>query len=199
MNELASVFVSVFGREYEAYWCFSNFMLLDTYSTSSIALDTTKIDPSHVLKTNIAYYFSETGMWKKLKHLSYLLSVIDTDLFNKIERFENVKNLTFCHEWLLLCFKRCFATTAQFYKCFELLNSHFIELHKSVLKGINVKNLYSFDLFACLSLLEQVRDEFLSACDSETDFFEVYLRLNKSGLFASDFDAIVKKAEKIFD
>jgi organic hydroperoxide reductase OsmC/OhrA len=44
-----------------------------------------------------------------------------------------------------------------------------------------------------------VRDEFLSACDSETDFFEVYLRLNKSGLFASDFDAIVKKAEKIFE
>jgi hypothetical protein len=73
MNELASVFISVFQRESLAYWCFSNFMLLDIYSTSDMALNTKSIDETHVLKTNVAYYFCPIGMWKKLDHLGYLL------------------------------------------------------------------------------------------------------------------------------
>ena len=57
MNELASVFISVFNDESVAYWCFSNFMLFDAYSTSGIAVHTTKIESSHVLKTSVAHYF----------------------------------------------------------------------------------------------------------------------------------------------
>lgn len=198
MNELASVFVSVFKNESEAYWCFSNFMLLDTYTTSSIALNTAEIDDTHVLKTNVAHYFCDTGMWKKLKHLSYLLSVTDCELYKKLEKSE-LTSLTFCHEWLLLAFKRCFNSTKESYRCFELLASHFIELHNSALKGINVKNLYSFDLFICLSLLKQVRDDFLTNCNEETDFFETYIKFNKSGYFSSNFETIIKEAENIFD
>ena len=198
MNELASVFVKVFRNEFEAYWCFSNFMLLDTYSTSSIALNMNDIAPSHVLKTNVAYYFSATGMWKKLNHLSYLLSVTDPELYNKLEKHD-MKNLPFCHEWLLLVFKRSFPSTQAFFKCFEALNSRFIELHNSVLKGINVKSLYTFDLFVCLSLLKQVRERFLTECNSESDFFEVFASLNMDQVLSKNFNDIVNEAEKIFD
>lgn len=198
MNELASVFVSAFRNEYEAYWCFSNFMLLDSYSTSSIALNTTEINPSHVLKTHVAYYFTATGMWKKLKHLSQLLSVTDPELFEKFDKC-GLKHMAFCHEWLVLFFKRCFTSHRQFYKCFELLSSHFIELHNSVLKGINVKNLYSFDLFVCLSLLKQAREEFLTKCNSDMDIYEAYSRLNKSGHLINNLNEILADAEKIFD
>lgn len=198
MNELASVFVKVFRNEYEAYWCFSNFMLLDTYSTSSIALNMSDIASSHVLKTNVAYYFSDTGMWKKLNHLGYLLSVTDPDLYAKLEKHE-MNNLMFCHEWLLLGFKRSFAKTQDFFKCFEGLNSRFIELHNSVLKGINVKSLYTFDLFVCLSLLKQVRGRFLTECECETDFFDVFASLNRNQVLAQNYDAVITEAERIFD
>ena len=56
MNELASVFISVFNDESVAYWCFSNFMLYDT-SSSDIALNTQAVESSHVLKTSVAHYF----------------------------------------------------------------------------------------------------------------------------------------------
>lgn len=198
MDELASVFISAFKHESQAYWCFSNFMLVDVYSNSSLTLNTTSLDETHVLKTNVAHYFCSLGMWKKLNHLSYLLSVTDAEVYARLEK-HNIKNLVFCHEWLLLNFKRCFNSTRDFLHCFELLNCHFVELHTSALKNINVKNLYTFDLFVCLSLLKQMRRQFLDSCNEETDFMEVYFNFNRSNYLANNFKSIINDAEQIFD
>lgn len=198
MNEIASVFLSVFNEESVAYWCFSNYMLHDTYSNSSMTLNTTQLNESHVLKTSVAHYFSTTGMSKKLKHLSYLLSVTDPDVYSKLAKLQ-LESLAFCHEWLLLSFKRCFKTTFEYQNCFEALSSHFIELHNSALKNISVQNLYTFDLFISLSLLKKLRNDILENCESETDFYEAFSEFNKSKHFSDNFREIVKDAEDIFD
>jgi hypothetical protein len=197
MNELASVFLSVFNHESVAYWCFSNFMLNDTYSTSSLTLNTNGMDNKHVLKTTVSYYFSTEGLSKKLKHLAHLLSIIDPHLYNLFEKF-NMHNLNFCHEWLLLNFKRCFKTTKEYQHCFEILSSQFFELHTSSRKKISIKNLYSFDLFVCLSLLKQMRKDLMNAqCD--TDIFEILHSYNKKNLLANNFLETFHIAEEIFD
>jgi hypothetical protein len=197
MNELASVFLSVFNNESVAYWCFSNFMLNDTYSTSSLTLNTNEIDNKHVLKTTVSYYFSTEGISKKLKHLAHLLSIIDPNLYNLFEKF-NMHNLNFCHEWLLLYFKRCFSTTKEYQHCFEILSSQFFELHTSSRKKISIKHLYSFDLFVCLSLLKQMRTDLIKA-QSDTDIFEILHSYNKKNLLANNFLETFHIAEKIFD
>ncbi len=196
MNELASVFLSVFGDESVAYWCFSNFMLYDTYSTSSLTLNTTKIDNAHILKTNVAHYFSDIGMSKKLLHLSELLKQTDIELDEHFKR-NGIKNLYFCHEWLLLMFKRCFKSTPAFLRCFEMLASHFLELHTSALKGVSIKSLYSFDLFVCLSLLKQMRHDILERAINEMEIFQV-LKENAS-IFADNYDVTLEYAEEIFE
>ncbi len=196
MNELASVFLSVFGDESVAYWCFSNFMLYDTYSTSSLTLNTTKIDNTHILKTNVAHYFSDLGMSKKLLHLSELLKQTDSELDEHFKR-NGIKNLYFCHEWLLLMFKRCFTTTPEFHQCFEMLASHFLELHTSALKGVSIKSLYSFDLFICLSLLKQMRRDLLETATNEMELFQV-LKEN-ANIFAGNYKLTLKYAEEIFE
>jgi hypothetical protein len=198
MNELASIFLSVFNQESVAYWCFSNFMLTDKYSSSSLTLNTCQISQSHILKTNVAFYFSSIGLSKKLKHLSNLLAQVDPDLhifFDKI----NLDNLFFCHEWLLLCFKRCFKTRENYQHCFELLNSHYIEFHTSVMKNISPEHLYSFDLFICLALLSQIREKVLNECKCETDFYELFKVFNKSDYFENNFQQVLDQAESIFD
>jgi hypothetical protein len=198
MNELASVFLSVLNQESVAYWCFSNFMLNDNYSASSMTLNTKTIDQSHVLKTTVSYYFSDEGISKKLKHLSHLLSIIDPALYKHLEKY-NMQNLNFCHEWLLLCFKRCFGTTKEYQHCFEILSSQFFELYTSSSKNINIKNLYSFDLFVCLSLLKQMRDTIINKTNSDTDIFEVFHFYNKKNLLAANFLETFQIAEDIFD
>lgn len=195
MNELASVFLSVFSDESIAYWCFSNFMLYDTYSTSSLTLNTTIIAESHVLKTSVAHYFSDKGMSKKLAHLMDLLEQTDEELYNHFKANE-IENLYFCHEWLMLGFKRCFKTTAGYHRCFEMLASHFLELHTSALKSISIESLYSFDLFICLSVIEQMRLELLG-CQNEMELFGV-LKEN-ANLFSSNYQLSLKYAEDIFD
>lgn len=195
MNELASVFLEVFNDESIAYWCFSNFMLYDTYSTSSIALNTSAMEKTHVLKTNVAHYFSEKGMSKKLRHLSDLLKQTDTELYEHFNS-SGVSNLYFCHEWLLLMFKRSFKATQDFHRCFEMLASHFLELHTSVLKSISIKSLYSFDLFVCLSLIKQMREDLIKRPKNEMEIFEV-VKLNKN-LFSDNYEKTLFYAEEIF-
>jgi hypothetical protein len=198
MNELASIFLSVFNEESVAYWCFSNFMLLDSYSSSSMTLNTTEIGTSHILKTNVAFYFSNIGVAKKLKHLSDLLANVDFELFHHL-RSINLDNLYFCHEWLLVYFKRCFKQRENYQHCFELINSRFIEFHTSAMKNISPAFLYSFDLFICLAFLEEIRDRILSSCESETDFYELFKKFNKSDFFERNFQMLLTKAEDIFN
>jgi hypothetical protein len=196
MNELASIFMSIFEQESVAYWCFSNFMLLDSYSTSCIPV--AQLNQTHVLKINVAHYFSDVGLSRKLDHLSFLLHQTDPVLYKVFERLE-LESLLFCHEWLLLYFKRCFSSKKQYQRCLEILSSHFIELHKSMLINVSVKDLYSFDLFVCLALLNQVREEFLNKCETETDIFEVFKTIKEKNLFAENFNLIFQLAEEIFE
>jgi hypothetical protein len=169
-------------------------MLYDTYSTSSISLNTTHIDETHILKTNVAHYFSTNGISKKLNHLANLLKQTDQDLYEHFEK-NDLNNLFFCHEWLILMFKRSFPTTLEYLKCFEMLSSHFMELHTSALKNISVKNLYSFDLFICLSLLKQIREKLLK--NSDMELLEI-LQDNKN-LFAQNYLFILENAQIIFE
>ena len=196
MNELASIFMSIFEQESVAYWCFSNFMLLDSYSTSCIPV--AELNQAHVLKINVAHYFSDVGMSKKLDHLSFLLHQTDPVLYKVFERVE-LESCLFCHEWLLLNFKRCFATKELYQRCFEILASHFIELHKSSVINVSVKDLYSFDLFVCLALLKYMRQEFLDKCECETDVFEVLKLYKEKNVFALHFEQIFRMAEEIFE
>ena len=194
MNELASLFLSVFSDESEAYWCFSNFMLHDTYSSSRISLNL--IDNTHILKTNVAHYFSDKGISKKLKHLRDLLSVIDTELYEHL-RLCGIENLYSCHEWLLLMFKRHFENTSEYLKCFEKICSHYLELHLSALKNVSIKSLYSFELFICLALLNQMRPVLLEKVRNESDLYEI-LSENKN-LLAIHYTEIFNNAEQIFE
>lgn len=198
MNEIASVFMSVFDQESIAYWCFSNYMLKDTYSKSMLTLNTTQINNSHSLKTNAAHYFSDTGISKKISHLNYLFELIDPEYYKKLTSI-NLNHFNYCHEWLLLNFKRCFNSTNEYQKCFEVLSSRYIELHNSTLKNINVKNLYNLDLFICLSLMFQLRDQVINEIDNEMDFFNILSQFNKSYFFEKNFKQVIQNAQEIFD
>ena len=197
MNEFVSIFVSVFSHESIAYWCFSNFMLHDIHSTSSLTLNTTRLDDGHALKTNMAHYFSDLGVKKKLFYLSDLLQKTDPELFAHLKRYE-LDNVCFCHEWLLLLFKRCFGTVNDYLKCFEMLNSHFVELHASALNAISIKEIYSFDLFICLALIRDMRDQMLQL-NSDMDIYELVREFNRRGTFQMQFDKFIKLGEQIFE
>ncbi|CAF0750248.1 unnamed protein product [Brachionus calyciflorus] len=197
MNEIASVFLSAFKEESVAYWCFSNYMLNDTYSNSSLTLNTEKIADSHVLKTSVAHYFSDYGINTKLKHLKFLLGVIDPELNKKLVELK-LQDMNFCHEWLLLSFKRCFNSTIAYQKCFEILSSRFIEFHHAALKNIVVRNVYSFDLFICLSLLRQLREKIVKNCHDESEFYEAFSEFNKSKFFQENFEKIIHDSQEIF-
>ena len=155
-------------------------------------------------------------MSKKLKHLSGLLNQIDPELYKQLEMFE-MNNLYFCHEWLILNFKRCFSSTHEYQRCFEMISSHYVsfqfiilfikhkllfnqkkvELHTLALKNVSVNDLYSFDLFICLALLKQMRNDFLQKATSETDIFEI-LRSNNS-LLSRNLIKTFQLAEEIFE
>lgn len=206
MNEIASTFLCVFSNdESTAYWCYSNFMLLNLHETSAITLNTIKIDKNHSLKVNIAYYFSHQGLSLKLKQLSKLLEQIDNELFERLKEL-NLDNLYFCHEWLLLCFKRSFKKTdGDYINCFERIASHFIELNTASQaidfkeKFININNLYTFDLFICLALLNEMRTSILNRklCQFDCDVYDV-IRTYYKDLFSNNLNKIFLSAENIF-
>ncbi len=68
-------------------------------------------------------------MSKKLKYLSNLLKQTDLELYEHLEAYD-MENMFFCHEWLILSFKRCFMTTFEYERCFEMLASHYVSLGK---------------------------------------------------------------------
>jgi hypothetical protein len=196
MNDIVCIFLSVFDEESVVYWCFSNFMLTEPYSTSGIML--AQINQANVLKLNAAHYFSDIGMSKKLNYLSHLLSLIDPELYKIFEKF-GLDNLPFCHEWLLLHFRRCFTHKNQYQRCFEIMSSHFIELHTSSLKNISVKDLYTFDLFISLSLLKQARQHFVNSSESESEIIEVFQVRKVNSIFSNNFSKTLEIAEEIFE
>ncbi|RNA41958.1 TBC1 domain family member 15-like [Brachionus plicatilis] len=198
MNEIASVFLSVFDQESIAYWCFSNYMLKDSYSKSMLTLNTTQITDNHSLKINAAHYFSDSGMSKKISHLKYLFGIIDPEYYQKLASID-LDHFNFCHEWLILNFKRCFYSTNEYQKCFEVLSSRYIEFYNATLKNINVKNLYNFDLFICISLMFQLRNQVLNEIENEMCFFEIFSQFNKSHYFEKNFKKVVQNAQEIFD
>lgn len=204
MNELASIFLSVFKEEESiAYWCFSNFMLSNLYLTSNITLSKNELNQSYVFKTNTAFYFTRSGLLYKSKQLCNLLKLIDKEFYDKFEELK-VENLPFCHEWLLINFKRLFTQTTGIYlKCFEKLASHFIELETASLcltkkKIIDKDSLYTFDLFICLALLNQMRNSIMNHDEcTEIEIFDIILMKNKT-LFLNNFDKTFEIAEELF-
>jgi hypothetical protein len=197
MNEIASIFISVFSDESVAYWCFSNYMLLDTVSSSDISLfNTNIISETHILKTNVAYYFSDTGMWTKLNHLQKLVEATDPHLY-KILKDYNVENLVFCHEWVLLGFLRSFHRMEDYIGFFEILSSHFLELHTSSLNNISLEQIFSFDMFICLALLEEMKPRFVNECKNGDDFFEIIA--NNKYLLGDNCLNICRSAQNLFE
>jgi hypothetical protein len=207
MNELASVFLCVFQHEESvAYWCYSNYMLLDQHETSGISLNTVEIDKTHSLKMNIAYHFSNLGISIKLKQLSKMLENIDWPLFKRLKEF-NLDNLYFCHEWLLLCFKRSFDSTDGVYlNVFERIASHFIELNTAAKasdfkeKQININKIFTFDLFICLAIIVKMRVEIMdkSQCESDCDVYNL-VKYNYKDYLKNNFNEIFNQAEEIFN
>ena len=66
-----------------------------------------------------------------------------------------------------------------------------------VKKNISVKDLYSFDLFICLALLKQMRDDLLNRTHSEVDFIETIRK--KNTILSTQLMEIFQLAEEIFD
>jgi hypothetical protein len=66
-----------------------------------------------------------------------------------------------------------------------------------VKKNISVKDLYSFDLFICLALLKQMRDDLLNKTHSEVDFIETIRKNNR--ILSTQLIETFHLAEEIFD
>ncbi|KAG1714713.1 TBC1 domain family member 25 [Nymphon striatum] len=160
MNDHLSHFLLVLESEAEAYWCFSYF--LKEFHTD----------------------FMEDGMVRKIDLLEMLLRKTDPDLYEYIKSSE-IENLTFCHKWLILLFKREFDLEDGL-RIFEIISSHHIEMNSIEAqqvreKGriIDVKNdcldfqndeiinaELKFDLFLCLTLLIENRQEIFMCVDT---------------------------------
>ena len=97
----------------------------------------------------------------------------------------------------MLYFRRCFKKTVNYHKYFEKLASNFLEFQQAGLYSVSVKNIYPFELFICLSLLSEMRNDFLK-CESEMDVFEIFGIFNSKTIFKLNFDEIFLAAEKIF-
>lgn len=188
MNDIAARFLVVMDNEVETYWCFSNFM------------------------KHIQDNFVEDGLLNKLRHVQFLLAELDPDLHEYLE-FLDVIDLTFCHRWMLLNFKREF-DLANGLRCFEIISSHHLELssleaqkarEKQKRKdfaqqgGTNqlagpVMNLdFTFDVFMCTTILIMKRG-LLFKCKDASDVFQLICGLNAK----LDLDLILSKAEVLF-
>ncbi|ELU18857.1 hypothetical protein CAPTEDRAFT_133182 [Capitella teleta] len=101
MNDILARFILVLQSEVDAYWCFSHFM------------ERMKSD------------FIEDGVLNKLHDIRELVLEIDPDLLQYLAEV-HIDDMTFCHRWMLLCFKREF-TFEDSLRCFEMLCSHHLE------------------------------------------------------------------------
>ncbi|CAH1788233.1 unnamed protein product [Owenia fusiformis] len=167
MNDILSRFLVIFDSEVEAYWCFSSY------------LETIKQE------------FMEKGMMRKLELLQQLLIKLDPDLFNYLDQCE-VGDLTLCHRWLLLGFKREFPYDDSL-RCFEILSSHHLEMTSMEAEKVRdveirkdfeqqegkvrnaevtVNTEFTFDLFMCVTVLMEHREK-LFRCTDPAEIFQV--------------------------
>ncbi|XP_014666251.1 PREDICTED: TBC1 domain family member 25-like isoform X2 [Priapulus caudatus] len=188
MNDILSRMMIVLDSEVEAFWCF-------TWYIEEIQLD-----------------FIAEGMVRKLSLLRQLLEKLDPDLYNYLG-ICGVDDLTFCHRWLILGFKREFGFEDGV-KLFEILSSHYLELHS--LEAETQKRLqrrknfeqegghlrsvddvsdqeYTFDLFVAVSIMMDHRDKMFRCTDAAT-VFQCIARLSMN----IDVNDILCKSEAVF-
>ncbi|XP_030836923.1 TBC1 domain family member 17 [Strongylocentrotus purpuratus] len=167
MNDVLSRFLVVMENETEAYWCFTLYL------------------------EKVVDDFLETGMIKKLESLKRLLEEIDEPLLNHLARCD-MGDLMFCHRWLLLCFKREFEFS-QCLRIFEIISSDHLELcsldaererdkerarefqktdgvSRSAPGSISTE--YTFELFVCVTILHEYRNQ-LRECDDAASIFQM--------------------------
>ena len=188
MNDLVSRFHVVLKSEYKTYYCFLNFM------------------------ERVEKEFLEDGMISKLELVQTLLRKMDWELYDFFKTLE-IKELLFCHRWLLLNFKREFNYEDSL-KIFEIISSHHLELwsleaekERRLKRAEEMKNQdgqlytglaevnadFTFDLFVCLAILVSHRTE-LSKCN---DLASIYNTIN--GLSMNlDLNRMLSKAESLF-
>ncbi|XP_019622925.1 PREDICTED: TBC1 domain family member 17-like [Branchiostoma belcheri] len=188
MNDILSRFLVVLDSEVAAFWCFSSYM--ETIQTD----------------------FMEEGMLRKLNLVRQLLKELDTVLFNHLENCD-VGDMTFCHRWLLLGFKREFPFEEAL-RLFEIISSHHMELSsldvervrdqerardflreggQNRVVGAPLNTEYTFELFVCVAMLQNIRQQLLN-CRDGTEIFQTV-----SGLSGKmDLAHILRKAETIF-
>ncbi|XP_028416871.1 TBC1 domain family member 15-like [Dendronephthya gigantea] len=188
MNDLVSRFHVVLKSEYKTYYCFLNFM------------------------ERVEREFLEDGMISKLELIQTLLRKMDSQLYDFFKSLD-IKELLFCHRWLLLNFKREFNYEDSL-KIFEIISSHHLELSSleaekerrqkraEELKNqdgqfytgiVEVNADFTFDLFICLAILVSNRTQ-LSNC---SDLASIYNTIN--GLSMNmDLNMMLAKAETLF-
>lgn len=188
MNDLVSRFHVVLKSEYKTYYCFLNFM------------------------ERVEKEFLEDGMISKLELIQTLLRKMDRELYNFFKSLD-IKELLFCHRWLLLNFKREFNYEDSL-KIFEIISSHHLELwsleaekERRQKRAEEMKNQdgqlytglaevnadFTFDLFVCLAILVSNRAE-LSKCN---DLASIYNTVN--GLSMNmNLNTMLAKAESLF-
>lgn len=167
MNDVLSRFLVVMDNETEAYWCLTIFL------------------------EKVVDDFLETGMIKKLESLKSLLEEMDQPLLNHLERCD-MGDLMFCHRWLLLCFKREFEFS-QCLRIFEIISSDHLELCSldaererdkerarefQKTDGVSrsapgtISTEYTFELFVCVAILREYRNQ-LRECDDAASIFQL--------------------------
>ncbi|XP_041462861.1 TBC1 domain family member 15-like isoform X2 [Lytechinus variegatus] len=167
MNDVLSRFLVVMENETEAYWCFTLYL------------------------EKVVDDFLETGMIKKLESLKRLLEEIDEPLLKHLSQCD-MGDLMFCHRWLLLCFKREFEFS-QCLRIFEIISSDHLELcsldaererdkerarefqktdgvSRSAPGSISTE--YTFELFVCVTILHEYRNQ-LRQCDDAASIFQM--------------------------
>ncbi|XP_046858495.1 rab GTPase-activating protein 22-like [Xenia sp. Carnegie-2017] len=191
MNDLVSRFHVVLKSEYKTYFCFLNFM------------------------ERVEKEFLEDGMINKLELIRVLLKKMDPELYDFFDSLD-VKEMLFCHRWLLLNFKREFDYEDSL-RIFEIISSHHLELwsleaekerrhkraeelrsegythrHSFTVKSV-VNPEFTFDLFVCLAILVSYRSE-LSKC---ADLSMIYNAVNCLSMNLN-LDKMLAKAESLF-
>lgn len=188
MNDLVSRFHVVLKSEYKTYYCFLNFM------------------------ERVESEFLENGMIAKLELIQTLLRKMDEELSDFFKSLD-IKELLFCHRWLLLNFKREFDYEDSL-KIFEIISSHHLEIWSTeaekerrrkraeelqnqdgqLYAGIAEINAdFTFDLFVCVAILVSYREE-LSKCE---DLSSIYNTLNGLAMHM-DLNRMLVKAESLF-
>ncbi|KAL5019452.1 hypothetical protein ScPMuIL_002344 [Solemya velum] len=185
MNDILARFLVVFRSEVLSYWCFERYLNI------------------------IQQDFMEDGMLRKIGQICMLLEEMDPVLYSHLDKC-NMSDLIFCHRWLLLGFKREFSFDDSLH-CFEILASHHLEFYSmEAEKARRLEQMrefenrdgvtrtastgmteYSFDLFMCLALLEDCREELLKC----QDVAMVFTCINSLKI---DLDPSIRKAEKLF-